>query len=217
MTEAEWLACKDPEKMLEFEKRRPSGSARKQRLFACACCRQAGDLIADGACREAVEVAERFADGLADPDDLVWAFQAAHEVADELRGTRGDAAALPADLASTACEDSSEMAYYAWLYLLGLTPRGSRAARRAWGRQAVRCLWGPLPFRPVAIDRAWLTPAVKQLAGAIYDDRAFGRLPALADALEEAGCNAAELLAHLRGPGPHVLGCWALDLIAGKS
>jgi hypothetical protein len=39
----------------------------------------------------------------------------------------------------------------------------------------------------------------------------------LADALEEAGCDSADLLGHLRGPGPHVRGCWAVDLILGKS
>ena len=42
------------------------------------------------------------------------------------------------------------------------------------------------------------------------------RLAVLADALEEAGCDNADLLSHLRGPGPHVRGCWALDLLLGK-
>jgi hypothetical protein len=51
------------------------------------------------------------------------------------------------------------------------------------------------------------------LASRIYRSRAFGHLPVLADALEDAGCTDAELLGHLRGPGPHVRGCWAVDLI----
>jgi hypothetical protein len=55
------------------------------------------------------------------------------------------------------------------------------------------------------------------MGGAIYDERAFDRLPVLADALEDAGCADADLLGHLRGPGPHVRGCWAVDLILGKS
>jgi hypothetical protein len=55
------------------------------------------------------------------------------------------------------------------------------------------------------------------LAQAVYDKRAFERLPDLADALEEAGCTDAEVLGHLRGPGPHVLGCWLVDLLLGKS
>jgi len=72
------------------------------------------------------------------------------------------------------------------------------------------------PFRPVAFDPTWLTPAVVELAQTIYDDRTFDHMPELADALEQAGCDNAEVLAHLRGPGPHVRGCWALDLILGK-
>jgi len=55
-----------------------------------------------------------------------------------------------------------------------------------------------------------------KLASAIYDDRAFDRLPDLADGLEEAGCNSPEILTHCREPGPHVRGCWAVDLILGK-
>jgi hypothetical protein len=72
------------------------------------------------------------------------------------------------------------------------------------------------PFRPAAFDPAWRTPIVRRLAEAIYDERAFDRLPILADALEEAGCANADILSHLRGPGPHVQGCWVLDLVLGK-
>ena len=42
------------------------------------------------------------------------------------------------------------------------------------------------------------------------------RLAVLSDALEEAGCAEARLLDHLRGPSPHVRGCWAVDLLLGK-
>jgi hypothetical protein len=80
-------------------------------------------------------------------------------------------------------------------------------------------IFGPLPFRPVALDPAWLTwqgGPIPKLAQATYQERAFDRLPILADALEESGCDNADLLSHLRGPGPHARGCWALDLILGK-
>jgi hypothetical protein len=77
------------------------------------------------------------------------------------------------------------------------------------------------PFRPAAtLDPAWLAwngGTLPWLARAIYADRAFEQFPLLADALEDAGCSDTELLGHLRGPGPHVGGCWALDLILGKS
>jgi len=72
------------------------------------------------------------------------------------------------------------------------------------------------PFRPVSMDPAWLTDTVHALATGIYDDRTFDRLPILADALQEAGCDCDDMLNHLRGPGPHVRGCWALDLVLGK-
>ena len=72
------------------------------------------------------------------------------------------------------------------------------------------------PFRPVTFDPAWVTPKVKTLAQAIYDDRAFERMPELADALAEAGCSNQDILSHCRGPGPHVRGCWVVDLVLGK-
>jgi hypothetical protein len=72
------------------------------------------------------------------------------------------------------------------------------------------------PFRPVAFDPEWQTTTALALARGIYDDRAFDRLPILADALQDAGCDSDDLLNHLRGPGPHVRGCWALDLVLGK-
>jgi hypothetical protein len=76
------------------------------------------------------------------------------------------------------------------------------------------------PFRPTpGIDPGWLTRggnAVAAVARTVYEGRAFDRLPVLADALEDAGCADPDLLGHLRGPGPHVRGCWALDLVLGK-
>jgi hypothetical protein len=79
------------------------------------------------------------------------------------------------------------------------------------------------PFRPVTLDANGLTPAVRTLARAAYEDRALPSgeldrqcLAVLADALEEAGCTDVQLLGHLRGPGPHVRGCWPLDLLLAK-
>ncbi|VTU02814.1 Uncharacterized protein (Fragment) OS=uncultured bacterium PE=4 SV=1 [Gemmataceae bacterium] len=72
------------------------------------------------------------------------------------------------------------------------------------------------PFRVVAIDPQWLTSDVLALARGIYDERAFDRMPILADALQDAGCDSADVLDHCRGPGPHVRGCWVVDLVLGK-
>ena len=80
----------------------------------------------------------------------------------------------------------------------------------------LRCLFGN-PFRPVpVIPSAWRTPTVLGMARAIYTERRFEDLPILADALEDAGCTDAALLDHCRGPGPHVRGCWVVDLLLGK-
>jgi hypothetical protein len=62
-----------------------------------------------------------------------------------------------------------------------------------------------------------MTPVAGKVGESIYADRAFDRLPILADALEEAGCTDADILAHCRGPGPHARGCWVVDLILGKT
>jgi hypothetical protein len=72
------------------------------------------------------------------------------------------------------------------------------------------------PFRPVAIDQSHLTLTATSLAQSIYAARDFQRMPILADELEAAGCHNQDILDHCRGSGPHVLGCWVLDLILGK-
>jgi len=72
------------------------------------------------------------------------------------------------------------------------------------------------PFRPATINLIWRTPTVKQLAEAIYETKDFSRLPILADALEDAGCNNQDILNHCRQPGVHARGCWCLDLLLGK-
>jgi hypothetical protein len=73
------------------------------------------------------------------------------------------------------------------------------------------------PFRPVAFDPRWRTSDVIGLAKAIYDDNTFERMPILADALMDAGCEDEQVIGHCRGPGPHVRGCWVVDLILGKT
>ncbi|MBN9122462.1 MAG: hypothetical protein J0I06_25515 [Planctomycetes bacterium] len=73
------------------------------------------------------------------------------------------------------------------------------------------------PFRPVVFDPAWRASDVALLANGIYAERAFDRMPILADALQDAGCDSDELLNHLRdASATHVRGCWALDLVLGK-
>jgi hypothetical protein len=84
-------------------------------------------------------------------------------------------------------------------------------------RQAglVRCIFGN-PFDPATADPVWFTSTAVALAQGIYGDRAFDRMPILADALQDAGCEDEAVLDHCRGPGPHVRGCWVVDLLLRK-
>ncbi len=212
MTEAEWMACTDPVAMLKASRSRLRH--RKVRLFAVACCRCVLPLLTDQRSRNAVEVAERYADGVASDEELKAAAQAAsavHREAFKIKGKEGAcrewAAALVADrVAFRAAESVSWMS-------------GTTKVGRA---DLVRDIIGN-PFRPIALDHAWLTPTVLTLAQAAYDERSLptgtldpARLAVLADALEDAGYADPELLGHLRGPGLHVRGCWALDLLLGR-
>jgi hypothetical protein len=72
------------------------------------------------------------------------------------------------------------------------------------------------PFRPYHFDPRWRTETVVALATGIEAERAFDRMPILADALEDAGCDERHMLDHLRRPGPHARGCWVLDLILDR-
>ena len=79
----------------------------------------------------------------------------------------------------------------------------------------VHCVFGN-PFRPAPFSPAWRTDATIALARHMYESREFSAMPILADALQDAGCDSADILDHCRGPGPHVRGCWVVDLVLGK-
>lgn len=202
MTEREWLACNDPRRMLGFIQ--DKSSDRKLRLFVCGYFRtfsHPADI--DEQSRLALETSERFADGLATAEELEASRRRAREAA-----RAGNEAGAHA--ANAAASDATWAAERLFGHITTDAVRRTKV-------QLLRDLWGPLPFGPVPIDSSWLTPRVVQLANGIYDDRAFDRLPALADALEEAGCHDADILGHCRGPGLHVRGCWVLDLILGEA
>ncbi|MBP3956242.1 hypothetical protein J8F10_13210 [Gemmata sp. G18] len=73
------------------------------------------------------------------------------------------------------------------------------------------------PFRPVAFSSEWRTSTAVALAAQMYEAREFGAMPILADALQDAGCDSADILDHCRdASAPHVRGCWVVDLVLGK-
>jgi hypothetical protein len=221
MTEAEWLACTDPQKMLNFLQGKASD--RKLRLFACACCRSIWHLLTDERSRTALEMTERYADGVASVDDLREAHAAAEAVCDRYANEIAEDIAVYYSLTAVSFATAEEAdfpsscCWHAHQALYREAEDRSGVSETEYGRQCgfLRDIFGN-PFRPVAVDPAWLTPGVVERARTIYDERTFQRMPELADALEGDGCTNADLLSHLRGPGPHVRGCWALDLILGK-
>lgn len=240
MTEAEWPTCADPQPMLRFL----DGTAgdRKLRLFVFGCVRRLWHLVPTEPLRHAIETSERHADGLAGRDELGAAIAGAHRARpsrnDVARAAYIAARYLPGQVdwwsvvthtahaaAGAAVPDVPPAAHsyfdgeqYVTVDVPMSPPRAARSALRdaeyAAHADLLRDIFGN-PFRPASFDPSWLTAGVTSLARTIYDGRAFDRMPELADALERAGCTDADVLGHCRGAGPHVRGCWAVDLILG--
>jgi hypothetical protein len=204
MTEAEWRACRDPRQMLDYH--RMKKDPRRLRLLAAACARRIVPADAAPLAFEVLEVVERYADGAADRAEFLAARTAVRTAGKDeppnqtvlyvLRGLTGDAME-----GLTAAIETARP----------LTGAGGRAAECG----LIRCLFGN-PYRPTAFDPAWLTSTVLALARGIYDEPAFDRMPILADALMDAGCDDAEVLGHCRGGEPHARGCWVVDGLLGK-
>jgi hypothetical protein len=244
MTPEEWERCDDPDVMLSFLRVQGSKprrrryrkhsvtSQRRWRLFACACCRRLWNLL-DERGKRAVVTAERYADGAASEEELLASRREAY--AAYQAGSISDAAAYAAYEVAHRAVLTHERRGTVWGYAVqayqdlcwrqtrwdegtghysGWTGSQERAAQCAVLRDLFSPHWlGSID--PAAL--AGRAGVVKRLAEEIYAERQFGDLPILADLLEEAGCTDAELLGHLRGAGPHVLGCWALDAVLGKS
>jgi hypothetical protein len=235
VTGAEWLACDDPEEMLDSL--RGKASDRRLRLFAAACCRRVLGRPSVERCRKAVEAAERFADGAASRQELDGAAAAAvteaslQNLPSATRAVRSAAhpdAARAATNAARVAEDARacKATLGKALWWADEAERGARRSERIRQCDLLRDLFGPSPFHVVTADPSWLSwnnRAVVKLAQAAYDERSLpsgemepARLAVLADALEEVGCSEPALLAHCRSGGPHVRGCWVVDALLGK-
>jgi hypothetical protein len=201
-------------------------SDRKFRLLAVAACRHiypAAGLTPEW--EAAVAVIERFADAEADGQELAREQSASLARAHGIRagGLAGNlnwwSAWLHEEIIRGATQTSGCAA--AWTCaaksLAACSNEIGEEMRRAPERM-VDLLYDICGYLNCAgsFDPGWRAPDVLRLASAIYRARAFADLPVLADALEEAGCADEVILGHLRGPGPHVRGCWPLDLVLGK-
>jgi len=229
MTPDEWDTSNNPQDMLVAV--HGLASDRKLRLFACGCCDRVAHLLGKALVRSALETAARFADGLA----TAIARREARKMAQ--RGAQPSAVvtaptspkwerrAASAVYHATA-RDAGETAWNAWgtaIESLVLREGGygqpnagdiSLAERRA--QTALLRDIVPNPFRPIAFDPRLRTADAVGLATAIYEDRAFDRLPVLADALMDAACDDERVLGHCRSGRPHVRGCHVVDLVLGK-
>jgi hypothetical protein len=230
MNEADWLTCSDPAPMLDFL--RGKASERKLGLFVGACCREVLGASTEETTRLALALVEQLADGqvVAKKRERVRysAGQAvincgASEPLEPLvlsspRGPiRVDPSALDPLLGSVLdrliCWGPStwQSQLLVWRFTrAGLAP----ACQAQLLRDVVRGMFRPLFFR--AAWRTWNDGVTTHIARKVYNEATFDALPILADALEDAGCDCDEILTHLRGPGPHVRGCWVVDLLLGK-
>ena len=215
MTEQEWLAAENPCMMALFLRKLGTDSRlvshltgkamlRKVQLFVCAACRRDWHDLDDERQRRAVEVAERHADGRANKAELQKAKQGAEDA--NSGGYRRDKPVRYLVVEATRVAGEKD-----W-----------NALSREATLDLLRCVFGN-PFQPMILNPEWQTPTVASLAQATYEERILPageldpqRLAVLSDALEEAGCDDHVILDHLRLLGPHVRGCWALDLILGK-
>jgi len=217
MTEAEWAAITDPIELVAWLQ--TTMSDRKLRLWGIACCRYFyWQLLNDERLHHAIEMRERYEDNLASDEELRKALHAADDACQEARGalatstgTRlldhhryGEALQIAA-AAESARNASADWPDYCQPLWEGDQIRVCHLLREVVG-----------PFRFVQPDSSWQTATTIAIAQSIYDAQDYTAMPVLADALEEAGCDHADILSHLRGPGPHVRGCWVVDLLLGK-
>jgi hypothetical protein len=219
MNESTWLTSGAPELLIRHIAE--IGSGRQHRLFAVACCRRIWSHIPDQRSKDAVEVAERFADGQATRKELAHARSEAEQAERQwMRQVNDDDSDLRC-FGTNSCllSAGTEVKWCLRAWYDAAETKLSTGAR--WhDEQALACdllreIYGN-PFSPVQLDDAWLTSEVVGLALAAYDDRAFDRLPILADALEESGCRHPDVLSHCRSGEPHARGCWVVDMILGK-
>jgi hypothetical protein len=202
MTENHWLSCDSPVPLLEHLKGKVSD--RKLRLFACHCLRRVWHFLDDDRKQQLQTFERDLTDWPIGTEKWQLRFGEHRTLNDAIGQVKfGAAWAAAWNLSGEVCAS------------LGKNSANQRQAEHQWQTSLVREMFGN-PFRRVIVFPYWRTATVGQLADAIYVHEDFAGLPILSDALEEAGCDNMEILAHLRQPGPHIRGCWALDLVLDK-
>jgi hypothetical protein len=225
MTEAEWLEATNPFLLLNHIQK--TMTERRMRLFSCSCCRTILNMNMDVRISNLLITSERFAEGIATSDDLEIATRASVEFEQENSNEDLPAAYAVIHASTEGYIDAGEVcnritdaifAQYEHVDKSSLiTARHGVDTHLAEMASIAHDIFGN-PFRPVVANPEWLTSTVIALAEGIYEDRAFDRMPILADALQDAGCDNDDILNHCRDAKQvHVRGCWVVDLLLGKS
>jgi hypothetical protein len=220
MSEAEWLAATTPFSGLNFL-RWDVQSDRKWRLFCLACCESMARTVpVSDPASLALSNAARFTDGVASVAELAAAEfepRSSSDIACFYTVYRDDERIAATTAAGYAARAVARLEGVPTGETKNSDAERSARFTRETATQAdlLRCIFGN-PFRPITFAPSWRSETAISLAAGIYEERAFDRLPILADALEEAGCDHPDVLNHLRGPGPHARGCWVVDGVLGK-
>jgi hypothetical protein len=220
MTKDEWGTREFPGRMLEYSRRISALNwltrSRKYRLVATAVVRE---FLRDGkeepdterTITDILDAAQHAWEGNGSLDAVAQAIRAAGFQAGS--GMRPDWSRILNSLVHTEALDAARG-------VLAATRLGRASVpNRFTARQCdlVRDVFGN-PFRPVAFLPEWRTDTAKALAQGMYESREFSAMPILADALQDAGCDNADILSHCRAEGQvHVRGCWVVDLVLGKA
>jgi hypothetical protein len=211
MSPTEWEACKDADRMLEWV---GWGKPRARQQFALAVCWEIDRLIGldEDHRRELAKVEQ----------DLNHAPLRREAPLSRRIGKGGAKWRRITEMVSNACLGQAvEVARQARQQLGGRRSAGqagrAAAEHHAWQVAIIHDLFDPL-FLALPGFLRWLDahPEVERLAQVLHADGAFADLSVLGDALDDAGCGYVSILDHCRSGGPHVRGCWAVELILGR-
>ena len=218
MTEAEWLTCTDPMPMLAFLRTKVRVSDRKVLLFNAACCCFVWHLLGDRQHRKLVRLVEHYADSQATEGAIEKARRDAYYASAGERRPAVRSAQLAAGSATSPGAVSRVIEWVSEAFVLedeDLMAPVERTPLHAVLRDIISNPFRPSPLLPPTV-LAWHDRTICRIAEGIYVERTFDRLPILHDALLDAGCDDETILSHCRSEGPHVRGCWVIDLILGK-
>lgn len=218
MSENEWMASDDLYHLLWFLKYKDT--SRKMRLFICACCRRVWPELSDHRYYHAIEVSEKYVDGLATEAERDFAHRdAKNAMLDCLdQQMREPNWAIKGELIALSVADEVSAAMLTWLFnekAQGMNPLGD-SSDRILQADILRDIFGPLAFRTIEFNPCWTDAQVLSLANSIYNGHLFELMPMLADVLTKAGCKDNDIISHCQASCIHVRGCWALDMILQK-